>query len=387
MADIVLIVDGRPAETTEGKISGRDLAVPMLDIHTLSAGGGTLAYVDQVGVLQVGPQSAGAEPGPACYARGGTRPTVTDANVVLGLLPSDTQLGGHLPLRADLASKAVEEHVAQPLGIGVDEAAEAILRIVNARMEAGVRWVSTERGHDLRDFILVAFGGAGPLHAAALCRDLGIPRFMVPTYPGLASALGLLLSDVTRDFVRSRISPLTAEAKSEMEQIFAEMEREAGLVMEAEGYQDWKRERWIELRYAGQGYELPVPCESGEDVETLRVRFDDFHEKRFGHRASDANVEVVSYRLTARVLVIPPSVVRQRPVSPAVPVTNVKVHIPEVGKLTSVPVYTRHELTSGQIVTGPTILIQDDTTTVLYPGQRAACDASGNLIVEVEANV
>ncbi len=385
-ADITLIVGGRPAETSEGRVAGRDLAVPMLDIHTLSAGGGTLARVDGVGVLQVGPDSAGADPGPACYARGGRRPTVTDASVVLGMIPAGARLGGTLELRADLARRALAEDVARPLGIGVEAAAEAALRVINARMEAGIRRVSVERGYDLRDFTMVAFGGAGPLHAAALCRALGIPRFLVPAYPGLTSAFGLLLCDVTRDFLRSRVGPLTQTAPPEVEGTFAALEAEAAEVMEHEGVGSWTPEYRLELRYAGQGYELPVPYTRGDDLTGVRRRFDGLHERRFGHSAPDAPVEIVSYRLIAGVPTALSGIARRPPRRPARRRAEAALRLPEIGGPLSVPLYERHELGIDQGLKGPALLVQPDATVVLYPGQRATTDADGNLIVDVLAD-
>ncbi len=384
-ADIALIAGGRPAETSEGRVAGRDLAVPMLDIHTLSAGGGTLARVDEVGVLQVGPESAGADPGPACYARGGVRPTVTDANVVLGMLHQDVRLGGTLALRPDLARRAVEEHVARPLGLDVEAAAEAVLRVVNSRMEAGIRRVSIERGHDLRDFTMVAFGGAGPLHAAALCRELGLPRFLVPAYPGLTSAFGLLLCDVTRDFLRSRVSPLAPDVVSEVADAFGGLEADAAEVMRREGVPSWTPEYRLELRYAGQGYELPVPYTPGEDIAALRERFDALHEQRFGHSAPDAEVEIVSYRLVACAPAALPAIVRRPPTRPADPRAQVTVRLPETGGPSAVPLYERHELALDQVLEGPAVLVQSDASIVLYPHQRARTDADGNLIADVPA--
>jgi N-methylhydantoinase A len=385
-ADITLITGGRPTETFEGRVAGRDLAVPMLDIHTLSAGGGTIARVDAVGALHVGPESAGADPGPACYDRGGTRPTVTDANVALGILPSETRLGGMLPLRADLARRAIDEHVARPLGLGIEASAEAILRVVNARMEAGIRRVSVERGHDLRDFTMVSFGGAGSLHAAALCRELGIPRLLVPAYPGLTSAFGLLLCDVTRDFIRSRVGPLGPEVASDVAEAFAGLDAEAAEVMRQEGFLSWTPECRIDLRYAGQGYELPVPYTRGEDLAGVRRRFDALHEQRFGHSAPDARVEIVSYRLIAGVPAAMPPIGRRPPRHPARPHAEVALRLPEGGGVLSVPLYERHALALDQVLDGPALLVQPDTTIVLYPGQCARTDAAGNLIVDVRVD-
>ena len=192
-----------------GKVHGRDVLVPMLDIHTVAAGGGTLAWIDRAGELQVGPASAGAQPGPACYGRGGTQPTITDANVILGFLSEDEALaGGSLRLDRAAAEKAIADAIAGPLGMTVDEAAQGIIEIVNVKMQEAIKVVSSNRGFDLRDFHLLAFGGAGPLHAAALARDLGMRGVLVPAFPGAFSALGLLLSDVRQDYVISELAPI-----------------------------------------------------------------------------------------------------------------------------------------------------------------------------------
>src|SRR6478609_3210398 len=217
--DVALIKDGEPLLSSRGKIEGRDLAVPMLDINTVSAGGGTIATVDRFGVLQVGPHSAGAVPGPACYGRGGTAPTITDCNLVLGYLGEDNFLGGRMRLEAAKARAAIEAAVARPLGLDVPEAAEGIIRVIDVKMEEAIKAISTMRGHDLRDFMLLAFGGAGPLHAGRIARDLGMAGVIVPLYPGVFSAIGLLMSDVKHDYIRSKLAPLselTAEAVNGM---------------------------------------------------------------------------------------------------------------------------------------------------------------------------
>ncbi len=206
--DVALIKDGAPIFTSRGKIEGRDLAVPMMDINTVSAGGGTIARADRFGALEVGPQSAGAVPGPACYSRGGVEPAITDCNLVLGYLSADNFLGGRMKLDRAKADAAVAR-VAKPLSLGVPEAAEGIVRIIEVKMEEAIKAISTMRGHDLRDFMLLAFGGAGPVHAARMARDLGMAGVIVPLYPGVFSALGLLMSDVKHDYIRSRMTPIS----------------------------------------------------------------------------------------------------------------------------------------------------------------------------------
>src|SRR5215212_1558989 len=206
--DVALIKDGEPFVASRGKIEERDLAVPMMDINTVSAGGGTIAKVDRFGALEVGPESAGAVPGPACYSRGGTTPTITDCNVVLGYLGEDNFLGGEMHLDSAKARKAVEEVVSKPLSMDVADAAEGIARIIDVKMEEAIKAISTMRGHDLRDFMLLAFGGAGPVHACRIARDLGMAGVIVPLYPGVFSAIGLLMSDVKHDYIQSRMTAL-----------------------------------------------------------------------------------------------------------------------------------------------------------------------------------
>jgi N-methylhydantoinase A len=200
--DIALVERGRPAETAKSKVAGYDIGVPTLDINTISAGGGTVAFVDTVGTLRCGPRSAGADPGPACYGKGGTWPTITDADLVLGYLSPTYFLGGRLQLDVEAATRAIKTHVAGPLGLSIEDAAAGIVRLINVQMAQGVRAVSSERGYDLRDFTVVAFGGGGPLHAGAIARELAIPRVLIPRHPGLTSALGLLMSDVKHDYGR-----------------------------------------------------------------------------------------------------------------------------------------------------------------------------------------
>src|SRR5437764_3677075 len=208
--DVALIKDGAPLIASRGQIEGRDLAVPMLDINTVSAGGGTIAMLDRLGVLQVGPQSAGAVPGPVCYGRGGAVPTITDCNLTLGYLGAENFLGGQMRLDAGKARAAIESKVAQPLGLTVTQAAQGIVRIIDVKMQEAIKAICTMRGHDLRDFMLLAFGGAGPVHAGRIAADLGMAGVIVPLFPGVYSAMGLVMSDVKHDYVRSRLARLSA---------------------------------------------------------------------------------------------------------------------------------------------------------------------------------
>src|SRR2546425_1688704 len=253
--DVALIKAGEALLSSRGNIEGRDLAVPMLDINTVSAGGGTVAAVDRFGVLQVGPASAGAVPGPACYGRGGEMPTITDCNLVLGYLGENNFLGGRMRLDVAKARAAIETKVARPLGLGVAEAAEGIIRIIDVKMEEAIKAISTMRGHDLRDFMLLAFGGAGPLHAGRIARGLGMAGVIVPRHPGVFSAIGLLVSDVKHDYVRSRMTPLAATAPEDVSTMLGRLAAQAREELRGDGFAPdrIRVERALDLRYAGQG--------------------------------------------------------------------------------------------------------------------------------------
>jgi N-methylhydantoinase A len=260
--DVALIHKGNPVITTQGKISMRPISLPMLDIHTVSAGGGTIARIDAVGGLQVGPDSAGADPGPVSYDRGGQEITVTDANIVTGVLDPDQFLGGRMKLNKAKAERLLEEKIAKPLKLNLLEAADGVIKIINAKMEEAIKAVSSARGYDIRDFTLVAFGGGGPMHAGRMALDLGIPSVLVPLTPGVHSALGLLMSDVKHDYVRSKLVGLDDLDLKEINNLYAQLIERAKADLHDEGFHDdeIKIDPYLDLRYAGQGYELTVPC-------------------------------------------------------------------------------------------------------------------------------
>src|SRR5215470_5138812 len=298
--DVALIRDGEPSVASRGKIEGRDLAVPMMDINTVSAGGGTIARVDRFGVLQVGPDSAGAMPGPACYSRGGEMPTITDCNLVLGHLSAENFLGGRMQLDAERAWRAVESKIAKPLGMGVEEAAEGIVRIIDVKMEEAIKAISTMRGHDLRDFMLLAFGGAGPVHAGRMARDLGMAGMIVPLYPGVYSAIGLIMSDVKHDYIQSKMTAISKLDSDDVNAMFARLEAQAAEELHDDGFAPAAVEiqRALDMRYAGQGYEITMPCGAGvANLGDLRRAFDTQHKMMFGHSAPEEPVEIVSYRV------------------------------------------------------------------------------------------
>jgi N-methylhydantoinase A len=365
------------------------VTTPSLDLVEIGAGGGSIAWIDKGGLLKVGPQSAGAVPGPACYPRGGTLPTVTDADVVLGWLNPDFFVGGKFHLNAGAAAKAISTHVAEPLGLEWMEAASGIIKIVSSEMVEALRLVTVSRGEDPREYVLVAFGGAGPVHAALLAEELKIPRVLVPASPGVHSAMGLLVSDLKRDFVQTHFAELDAVGVEEIQKRFEGMEALAQHEFESQGISPdlIVHERAIDLRYSIQKYELPVPVARGalgaDAKGQWRKMFDEIHEKHFGSRAADQRVEVVNYRLTTRVLL-------PKPPAAALDVGSedsqgaIKLHRRAYfDGWYDCPVYGRERLVPGNRLRGPAIIEQMDSTAVIHPGQSAHIDRFGNIIIEI----
>jgi N-methylhydantoinase A len=385
--DVALIKDGEPSVASRGKIEGRDLAVPMMDINTVSAGGGTIARVDRFGVLQVGPQSAGAIPGPACYSRGGEEPTITDCNLVLGHLSGENFLGGRMQLDAAKARRAIERKVAQPLNMDALDAAEGIVRIIDVKMEEAIKAISTMRGHDLRDFMLLAFGGAGPVHAGRIARELGMAGVIVPLYPGVYSAIGLIMSDVKHDYVQSRMTPLAKLTPAGVNGMFERLEAAAAAELREDGFapEAIRISRALDLRYAGQGYEITMPCgdaAANGGLAALRDQFDAQHKRMFGHNAPEEPVEIVSYRVRGMGLVPPVEMPRfKRTGATLDDALRERRRVRMDGEDVDCPVYQRERLDVGLTLTGPAILDQFDCTTVIYTGQTAKVDEYKNLIV------
>jgi N-methylhydantoinase A len=386
--DVALIKDGEATLTSRGKIEGRDIAVPMMDINTVSAGGGTIAKVDRFGVLEVGPQSAGAVPGPACYGRGGEAATITDCNLLLGYLSADNFLGGRMRLDLENAGRAVGR-IAEPLALDIMAAAEGVVRVIDVKMEEAIKAISTMRGHDLRDFMLLAFGGAGPLHAGRLARGLGMAGLIVPLYPGVFSAIGLLMSDVKHDYIRSRLTPIGALEPGDVEAMFAPLEARARSDLCRDGFADnvIRIDRALDMRYAGQGYEmtLPLPANETASLAELRKRFDAEHRSQFGHMAPEEPVEVVSYRVRGLGLVPPVSLPKFAPQGLEL-ADALRENRPARfdGKTIDCPVYQREKLDVGLTLHGPAILDQFDCTSLICAGQVARVDEWKNLIVTEE---
>ena len=389
--DVALIHQGNPVITTQGKINMRPIALPMLDIHTVSAGGGTIARIDAVGGLQVGPDSAGADPGPVCYDHGGDNITITDANVVTGVLDPDRFLGGRMKLNKAKTERRLDEKIAKPLKLGLLEAADGVLKIINVKMEEAIKAVSSARGYDIRDFTLVAFGGGGPMHAGRMALDLGIPALLVPLTPGVHSALGLLMSDVKHDYVRSKLVGLDELDLAEINHLFDQLIDQANRDLQDEGFKnnEIKIEPYLDLRYAGQGYELTVPCTmpplGKEDLQVMRRRFDTLHEQNSGHKAETEPVELVSLRLISLGLVpqakLSPGKATGRKVEEAKTGERKVFFGTEHGTLAT-QIYSRDRLEPGHRMAGPAIVEQLDTTTVIHPEQEATVDAYRNIIIK-----
>ena len=417
-----LIENGRIETTSEYEVGGQGnvgrwlhgtghpIRVPVIDLAEVSAGGGSIAWIDPGGALRVGPQSAGAEPGPACYGHGGDRPTVTDANVVLGHLSRTHLLGGRLPIDAAAAGAAVRAHVADPLGQGIMEAAAGIVSVVNHGMAEALRIVSVERGHDAREFSLVAFGGAGPVHAAALAEELDIPEVVIPPIPGGFSALGLVATDLRRDWSHTFYSPIESIDPAALDRRLTELERSARAMLRDAGIAQPDRiiERAADCRYAKQAYELTVPLASGtvsrESLDALAREFHSQHLRTYGHENPDESVQMVNVRVTATGR-MPRVEFRDRAASPGGGATERNGAAAGGGTITGgrveaerevwfgepilCPVIGRHDLVSGPsrggsvaaARPGPFIVEEMDCTVVVPPGWSAALDERGFVLM------
>lgn len=355
--DIALIRDGEPDETTAGEIDSLPLRLPSVDVHTIGAGGGSIAWRDSGGSLRVGPHSAGADPGPISYQRGGTEPTVTDAHLVLGRLGTEL-LGGHFTLDRDAAHARMSEWGAE-MGLTAEEAAEGILQVIAATMARGIRRVSVERGVDVRSCHLMAFGGAGPLHASDLIHELGMESAVIPPLPGIASAVGMLDAPIRHDFALPADRP----------DVFAELRRRAAAEM---GTEDFAEQLLVDARYLGQSFELTLPL-----AQDQRAAFDELHAERYGFADPEAEMEVIVARLTATI---------GQPQTPQELLTGdggdggvEKRDVFIDGQWITTPLLDRASLAAGTTVDGPAILNQFDTTTYIRPGQQATVDAHGFL--------
>jgi N-methylhydantoinase A len=378
--DVSVIHESQPTFAHESEIGGLASGVPLLDIHTIGAGGGSVAWIDSGGALRVGPTSAGADPGPACYGRGGNLPTVTDANVVLGRLAAGSLLAGGMQLDTDAARRVIHDHLANRLGISIETAAEGVIRVVNAAMTAAIRRLTVERGFDPRDFVLCPFGGAGPLHGAELARELGIAETLVPIAPGVTSAVGLLMSNLREDRVRTHVSLLTEDALPTIERLLAELADEASERLQWSGA-NRRIHRSLGARYLGQRYELRVNL---ADSELNRGRIEDgFHQEHrraYGYMREGEAVEVCSLWVSVEVDLEPVALPCRGPTTDTLTtVSNRQVIF--AGQSCDTPIFRREAFGAGSELVGPAIVEQLDATTVVWPGQVLRVDEFGQLIL------
>ena len=384
--DISLAFGGELRTTREWFVEyGYPICFPSIEVLTIGAGGGSLAWIDEAGSLHNGPQSAGAEPGPACYGRGGTQPTNTDANVLLGRLTPE--LVGELQLDPELAARAITEGVAEPLQMTPSAAAEAMLTVANANMADAVRLISIRRGYDPRDFALVAFGGAGPLHGAALAQELSIPTVIVPPNPGITSALGCLLVDIRHDLSAMFLRRADAADPAEIEAEFAKLEDEARERLTHEGVPDEQvsLQRSIAMRYLGQWRSLSVPTgrRRARPSPTRSRASTTSTPREFSYRRDGAAVEIYQLELQAIGVTPKPGLAEHEAVASELPAPHALRDVQFDGVAVSTPVYQRDDLPAGVRFTGPVVIDQLDSTTLVPPGVTAEVDAWLNIILHV----
>lgn len=388
--DICLIKEARADLERESMFEGRPLRVPQFAIHTIGAGGGSIARVDAAGMLKVGPESSGAVPGPVCYGRGGTQPTVTDAHVILGRIDPGSFLGGEMALDVNAARRAVEEHIAKPLGLSVEDAAQGILDIADAAMARGVRVVSVNKGHDPRDFALMPFGGAGAMHALTVGALVEVGRVVVPQRAGIFSAVGLASSDVKYDFVRVVEKPLDGMSPVEFEEIYGPLDQQALDRLDRKMPPGAQVDliRTVQLRYMRQDNKVEIRLPSGtitaEVLDTLAADFHEAHLFQFGHNNVEGRIEVVSLSLEAfgrmgHARAVP--IAHPGKAFSAAPRSSRQVYFKETG-WAEVGVFDRNDLAPGAIFSGPAIVEEREATIILTPGVSGRVDGGGNIVLE-----
>ena len=397
-----IVQDGIPEVVTEyevaGKVhsgrivkgSGYPVRFPFIDLAECSAGGGTIACVDTGGALRVGPISAGADPGPACYGKGGEKPTVTDANLILGRLNPNYLLGGKMKVFPRLSQKSIEKEICEKTGLGLADVAAGIIRIVNSTMAKILRIVSVERGHDPRQFTLNSFGGAGPMHACALAEELHISSIIVPTNPGLFSALGLLTADFTCSLVKAIMKTVKDVQLSDVEVTFRKLQAEGMKTLESQKVKPDNMTflRQLDMRYFGQGYELTIPVFAPLTKEEFDRVIESFHSKHkafYGYAVREENVELVNARLVAVGIVMKPKLMKQklctRQPSAEALLTTRNVFFEKYKDYVECPIYVREKLKPGNIICGPAVIEQYDATTVVHSNWKARVGEFGNFLM------
>ncbi len=402
-AKVGLILDGRPKVTKEYEVgaqalpgtgqsrgSGYPIRVPVIDLVEIGAGGGSIAWVDPGKILRVGPQSAGADPGPVCYGRGGKEPTITDANLVLGRLNPGFFLGGEMGLDTEASREGIRQRCAEPLGMEVVECAHGIVEIANAEMTNALRIMTVRRGYDPRELVMVAFGGAGPLHANRLCAEMQIPLLIIPPSPGTASALGLLVTDLKHEFAQTRIMQQDKVDLDAINSLLSTMEKEGRTALRQEGLadEDITFLRQIEIRYAGQSYELAIDCPghqvTSQDLDAVIAEFHREHDRTYGHGYPDQPVELVNFRVTAQGAIRKPQLweiaASETSVESAVKETR-SVFFGATHDFEETPVYDRGRLARGHRFEGSAIVEELDSTTLVEPGFQVEVDSFGNLLI------
>lgn len=386
--DVSLITSGRPRFTAHRLVAGYPVKIPMLDIHVIGAGGGSIAHLDDTGALKVGPGSAGAVPGPVAYDRGGTEPTLTDANIVLGRLDPESLLGGRMKINRARAAQAIADRIAKPLGLSVEAAACGMLRIATANMSRAIRAVSTQHGHDPADFVLFAYGGAGPLHCADVADECGIRRILIPREPGTLCARGILLSDISRDFVHTQLAPVSEDGWTAIARAMSAMVAQADEWL-AEESVPVERRRFrlaIDARYQGQSHDIRVFMDHATESDRAAFveEFHRTHRVEYGHDIRELSIEVVNCRVQA-VGLVPKGSSQVREVGGDLAAARAgmrRVHYGERHEWIETAVYRRESLPVGATVDGPAIIDEMSATTVVMPWQRLQVDGAGNLLIE-----
>ncbi|HIR17660.1 MAG TPA: hydantoinase/oxoprolinase family protein [Candidatus Caccocola faecigallinarum] len=387
--DVSLVKDGIAEYTTKRKVCGLPSGVPMIDVHAVGAGGGSIAQIDNAGALKVGPESAGANPGPAAYGLGNENPVVTDANLVLGRINPHYVLGGRLKIDAELSKKAVKKKIADPMGIGTEEAALGIVKVVNSNMARAIRVITVEKGHNPSDFTLVAYGGAGPLHAVHLAQEMGIRTVLIPPAPGALCALGLLTADIKKSYVRTAIASYDEMTPEQINAVMSSLRDEGSAWLDSEKVPNERRKFHgiAEMRYVGQNYELQVeiPTENitASDIEKMKQDFFVAHEKNYGYYNPNAPVQFVNFRCEATGIVKKPNLAELETTLDDLSKAEIGrrvVHFEESGAV-DCPVYDRAKFGRAERVNGPCIIEQMDSTTVVPPNTWFSIDKFGNLII------
>ena len=406
-AKVGLIQNGTPTVTKDYEVgltaqagagshrgAGYPIRTPVIDLVEIGAGGGSIAWVDSGGILRVGPRSAGADPGPVCYGQGGTEPTITDANLVLGRLSADHFLGGEMSLDVEAARQAIKQKCADPLGMEEVEVAHGIVEIANAAMVNALRMVSVQRGYDPRDFVLVAFGGAGPVHANRLASEIEMPTTIIPMSPGTTSALGLLVTELKHDYSTTMIERVDRLDLGAVTRVYEELEGQGRETLVREGIPKAEMDfRWqVDIRYVGQSYELTIPL-PGKRIDSAMLeqvlsRFHQEHDRTYGFSTPGEAVEFVNLRLTAIGQIIKPKLrelERSDGDLAAALISSRSVYFAEHGGYLDCPIYDRYKLAAGHLLKGPAIVTELDSTTVIHPGYWAEVDRHGNLVMTLNA--